>query len=63
MNVAAVCVYNGVNYYQGQTWDDGCDRRCRCEDAVQGIYVCNDRSVTPTARIVLKRPVLIHQDD
>jgi hypothetical protein len=39
----AVCVYNGVNYNQGQTWDDGCDRKCRCEDAEKGLYVCDNR--------------------
>ncbi|CAC5385625.1 unnamed protein product [Mytilus coruscus] len=37
------CLYSGVRYYQGQTWDDGCDKRCRCDDATQGFYTCNDR--------------------
>lgn len=44
--VSAVCDYNGVQYNQGQTWDDGCSRRCRCEDAVKGLYVCEDRYVS-----------------
>ena len=43
--VAAVCDYNGVQYHQGQAWDDGCSLRCRCEDAEKGLYVCDDRYV------------------
>ena len=37
------CLYRGVKYYQGQTWDDGCDKRCRCDDATKGYYTCDDR--------------------
>ncbi|KAK7491400.1 hypothetical protein BaRGS_00017378, partial [Batillaria attramentaria] len=39
----AFCVYNEAKFYQGQTWQDGCDKNCRCEDAVNGLYVCTDR--------------------
>ena len=38
------CVYQGATYVQGQTWDDGCTFRCRCDDASKGLYICNDRS-------------------
>ncbi|XP_041376891.1 uncharacterized protein LOC121389362 [Gigantopelta aegis] len=37
------CVYGGVPYYQAQTWQDGCNLNCRCEDAKTGLYVCVDR--------------------
>ena len=43
--VTAVCDYDGVHYNQGQTWDDGCRLKCRCEDAERGLYVCDDRYV------------------
>ncbi|XP_076470008.1 uncharacterized protein LOC143300296 [Babylonia areolata] len=38
-----VCVYKGKTYSQGQTWFDGCDYKCVCENGVQGLYTCNDR--------------------
>ncbi|XP_071091876.1 uncharacterized protein [Haliotis cracherodii] len=41
--IPAYCVYNGAKYFQGATWNDGCDKQCRCEDSVKGLYVCNDR--------------------
>ncbi|XP_021364449.1 uncharacterized protein LOC110457477 [Mizuhopecten yessoensis] len=37
------CVYKGQVHQQGQSWDDGCDFRCTCMDAVQGKYRCLDR--------------------
>lgn len=37
------CVYNGVYYKQGQTWDDGCKRRCQCMDVATGRYSCSQR--------------------
>ncbi|XP_060570089.1 uncharacterized protein LOC132728460 isoform X2 [Ruditapes philippinarum] len=37
------CVYKGVYYQQGQTWDDGCDKRCRCDDVSTGYYSCSER--------------------
>lgn len=43
---AGYCVYKGVYYTQGQTWDDGCDKRCRCEDVMKGYYTCNQRLFT-----------------
>ncbi|XP_046585152.1 uncharacterized protein LOC124292144 [Haliotis rubra] len=41
--IPAYCVYSGAKFFQGDTWNDGCDKRCRCEDSVKGLYVCNDR--------------------
>ena len=38
-----VCVYKGQTYKQGQTWTDGCDKTCRCENAAFGYYRCDDR--------------------
>ncbi|XP_076111945.1 uncharacterized protein LOC143080130 isoform X2 [Mytilus galloprovincialis] len=40
---AGYCVYNGVYYRQGQTWVDGCDKRCRCDDVTTGLYSCTQR--------------------
>jgi hypothetical protein len=37
------CVYQGVYYRQGQKWDDGCDRRCTCDDVSKGLYSCTQR--------------------
>ena len=37
------CVYKGVYYTQGQTWDDGCEKKCRCEDVQNGYYTCAQR--------------------
>ncbi|XP_065928421.1 putative epidermal cell surface receptor [Magallana gigas] len=37
------CVYKGVPYIQGQTWQDGCSTTCRCDDADNNIYNCFDR--------------------
>ncbi|KAJ8302981.1 LOW QUALITY PROTEIN: hypothetical protein KUTeg_019377 [Tegillarca granosa] len=37
------CLYNGVRYYQGQTWNDGCEKACRCDDSSKGLYVCDSR--------------------
>ena len=37
------CVYNGVPYHTGDTWDDGCDLRCRCEDETNNVYRCDQR--------------------
>ena len=37
------CVYQGVPLRQGQTFKQGCDKICRCEDAMTGKIVCDDR--------------------
>ena len=38
---------NGKYYTPGQTWDDGCDKKCICEDGVSGPqYTCVDRYLT-----------------
>lgn len=39
----AVCVYQGVAYKQGDTWNEGCIKKCRCDDASKNIYTCFDR--------------------
>lgn len=36
-------MYNGVPFKQGQTWDDGCDLKCVCENGKTGFYRCSDR--------------------
>ena len=47
-------MYKGVYYSQGQTWDDGCDLNCRCEDVMRGYYTCSQRYivVVPFSRCV-----------
>jgi hypothetical protein len=35
--------YKSRVYSQGQKWDDGCDFRCECIDAVRGRYKCDYR--------------------
>jgi len=37
------CTYKSRVYSQGQKWDDGCDFRCECIDAVRGRYKCDYR--------------------
>ena len=39
----AVCVYNGVPLRQGMTIDVGCDKVCKCEDAMTQQVTCTDR--------------------
>lgn len=39
------CVYNGALFKEGESWADGCDLTCTCEDAEKGYYRCNDRYV------------------
>ena len=39
-------MYNGVSFTQGQTWNDGCDLQCVCEDDTEGYYRCNERFVS-----------------
>lgn len=38
-----VCVYRTDQYTQGQQWYDGCNFKCTCENAAEGIYRCNER--------------------
>ncbi|GAB1606676.1 uncharacterized protein LOC115210527 [Argonauta hians] len=38
-----VCLYKGHQYYEGQTWQDGCDFNCKCEDASSGFWRCDSR--------------------
>jgi hypothetical protein len=40
--VADVCVYKGKQYFQRQSWRDGCDYQCTCTDAKSGLYRCED---------------------
>lgn len=37
------CVYQGVPFRQGQTFNQGCDKICKCEDAMTGKITCDDR--------------------
>ena len=46
LTVTDVCVYKTAQYSQGQTWSDGCQLRCRCDDSSKGLYVCSDRYST-----------------
>lgn len=41
--ISAFCVYKGVAFSQGQTWADGCQKKCRCDDADMNVYTCFDR--------------------
>ncbi|XP_070202959.1 uncharacterized protein [Littorina saxatilis] len=42
----STCIYKGVAYGNGQTWDDGCNYKCECIDAARGQYRCSDRCTT-----------------
>ena len=37
------CAYKGQIYSQGQKWDDGCQYKCECIDALRGRYKCDYR--------------------
>lgn len=39
------CVYKGVYYKQGQSWQDGCDKICTCDDVTNNLYSCRARCV------------------
>lgn len=39
------CVYQGVPLRQGQTFNQGCEKICKCEDAKSGKIACSDRYV------------------
>ena len=43
LSFSDVCVYKTAQYSQGQTWNDGCQYKCRCDDSSKGLYICNDR--------------------
>lgn len=49
---ADVCVYKGVEYIQGQRWQDGCTYNCVCENGMTGKYKCTDRSALFSSSIV-----------
>jgi hypothetical protein len=36
-------MYKGVAFKQGETWKDGCDLVCICENGTTGFYRCDDR--------------------
>ncbi|WAR12449.1 CSP-like protein, partial [Mya arenaria] len=36
------CIYKNNIYKQGDTWTDGCQYNCTCEDATTGFYRCVD---------------------
>ena len=37
------CTYKNVQYQQGQTWEDGCQFNCVCDDASKGHYHCVEK--------------------
>ncbi|CAC5419109.1 COL6A [Mytilus coruscus] len=37
------CSYNGKQYKQGETWNDGCAYECTCDDASRGSYSCYNK--------------------
>ena len=37
------CSYKGVQYSQGDMWDDGCSYECECTDASTGRYQCYNK--------------------
>ncbi|KAH3775135.1 hypothetical protein DPMN_176532, partial [Dreissena polymorpha] len=39
-NGVKVCMYKNTPYYQGQSWQDGCDKSCFCQDGSVGLYTC-----------------------
>ena len=41
--VTEMCVYKNQQYSQGQSWYDGCDYRCSCDNAESGYYRCQRR--------------------
>lgn len=40
------CIYNGIPYQEGKTFEDGCDKICTCENGMLGHVTCKDRSVS-----------------
>ncbi|GFR96541.1 collagen alpha-5(VI) chain [Elysia marginata] len=40
---ADVCIFQGQSFEQGDTWHDGCDKTCVCDDARTGYIRCSDR--------------------
>jgi hypothetical protein len=46
--MTAFCVYNGVPYKQGESWKVGCEKICRCDDAMNGQINCDERLVFNT---------------
>lgn len=41
--ILGVCIYKGIEYTQGQTFEDGCDYNCVCFDASEGKYRCTPK--------------------
>jgi hypothetical protein len=37
------CYYRGKSYSTGESWYDGCDYECTCEDGASGRYRCYNR--------------------
>ena len=36
-------MYKNQRYDAGQTWEDGCDYNCVCDDGARGHYKCIDK--------------------
>lgn len=41
--LAGFCEYKGVQYNEGQSWDDGCSYTCTCIDSSTGQYQCQEK--------------------
>merc|ERR1711879_647624 len=37
------CYYKGHYYGQDERWDDACDYKCQCTDALKGFYQCEQK--------------------
>jgi hypothetical protein len=37
------CVFRRIEYNQGDSWFDGCDKKCECINATTGQYQCSNR--------------------
>lgn len=49
VNILGFCDYKGIHYLSGDTWSDGCDYSCFCEDEEVGRYRCIEKCATYTA--------------
>jgi hypothetical protein len=52
------CIYNGIAYRQGQSWQDGCSKTCRCEDAAARQVTCTDRYLNSYHRFTYEKVYL-----
>ena len=55
------CEYKGQRYTHGETWEDGCDYNCVCEDASTGSWRCVEKWVILLLFINICREEFIYQ--